>query len=77
MAEVDTHDWDEFLKARNELEGANEYHISLLDKYSASTTRPGQPLSITSNAAKAELEAAEERLILARERMRLAEERLR
>ena len=77
MPELDTHDWDEFLKARNELEAANEYHIGLLDKYSSNTIRPGQPLSITTNAAKAEIEAAEERLILARERMRQAEERLR
>ena len=77
MTELDTYDWDEFLKARNELEAANEYHIGLLDKYTSSTTRPGQPLSVTTKADKAEIEAAEERLIIARERMRQAEARLR
>jgi hypothetical protein len=32
MPEIDTHDWDEFVKARNELEAANGYHLMLIDK---------------------------------------------
>jgi hypothetical protein len=77
MTQPDTHDWDEFLKARNELEAANEYHIGLLDRYTSSTNRPGQPLKVATKAAKAEIEAAEERLDAARDRMRLAQSRLR
>lgn len=77
MPEADTHDWDEFLKARIELEAANEYHIGLLDKYTASTLRPGQPLAVTTEAARSEIEAAEERLTSAREQMRQAQIRLR
>jgi len=30
MPEIDTHDWDEFVKARNELEAANGYHLMQL-----------------------------------------------
>ena len=79
MPEIDTHDWDEFRKARNELEGANEYHLALLDKYTSVSTpiSGGQPISVTTIAAKAEIEEAEERLNAARERMRRAEERVR
>ena len=79
MPEVSTHDWDEFLKARNELEGANEYHLALIDKYTSVSTpiSGGQPISVTTNALKAEIEEAEERLNAARERMRRAQDRVR
>ena len=79
MPEYDTHDWQEFLEARNELEAANEYHLSLIDKYTSVMTpiQPGQPLTIMTQAAKAEIAAAEERLEFARERLRRAQERVR
>ena len=79
MPEISTHDWDEFKKARNELEGANEYHLGLLDKYTSVSTpiSGGQPISVTTSTAKAEIEEAEERLKAARERMRRAEDRVR
>ena len=79
MPEIDTHDWDEFIKARIELEGANEYHLALIDKYTSVSTpiTGGQPISITTSTAKAEIEEAEERLNAARERMRRAEDRIR
>jgi len=79
VPEIDTHDWDEFRKARNELEGANEYHLALLDKYTSVSTSisGGQPISVTTSNAKAEIEEAEERLEAARERMRRAEGRVR
>ena len=76
MPEIDSRDWREFLEARNELEAANEYHISLVDKYTSDTSRPGQPLTIITEAAKAEIEAAAERLDQARERLRLAQTRV-
>ena len=77
MPEFDTHEWQEFLEARNELEAANEYHISLTDKYTSDTTRPGQPLTILTASAKAEMEAAESRLEATQDRLRLAQGRLR
>ena len=79
MPEFDTREWQEFLEARNELEAANEYHISLVDKYTSRTTaiQPGQPLTVMTQAAKAEIAAAEERLELARDRLRRAQERVR
>ncbi len=79
MPEISTHDWDEFIKARNELEAANEYHLELIDKYTSVSTpiSGGQPISVTTSAAKAEIEEAEERLNAARERMRRAQERVR
>ena len=66
------------MKARNELEGANEYLIDLMDKYTSTTTvlQPGQPLTVITKAAKAEIEAAEQRLDSARDRLRLAQEQL-
>lgn len=78
MAEISTHDWDEFIKSRNELEAANEYHLALIDKYTSSSTpiSAGQPISVTTSDAKVEIEEAEERLIAARERMRQAQERI-
>ncbi len=78
MPEITTHDWDEFRKARNELEAANEYHLQLIDKYTSASTpiKSGQPISVTTSSAKVEIEEAEERLIAARERMRLAQERV-
>ena len=76
MPEFDTHEWQEFLEARNELEAANEYHIGLMDKYTSDTTRPGQPLTVITDSAKAEIEDAESRLDAARERLRLAQARL-
>ncbi len=78
MSEYDTHEWQEFIEARNELEAANEYHISLVDKYSSHTTfmSAGEPLTVMSEAAKSEMAAAEERLEAARERFRLAQGRL-
>ena len=74
-----THDWDEFIKARNELEAANEYHLGLIDKYTSVSTPigGGQPISITTSDAKVEIEEAEERLVAARERMRRAQEAVR
>ena len=79
MPEIDTHDWDEFIKARNELEAANEYHLKLIDKYTSSSTpiSEGQPIAVTTSDAKEEIVQAEERLIEARERMRRAQERVR
>ncbi len=79
MAEISTHDWDEFIKARNELEAANDYHLELVDKYTSSSTpiSGGQPISVTTGAAKAEIAEAEERLNAARERMRRAQDRVR
>ena len=49
MPEISTHDWDEFVKARNELEAANEYHLALIDKYTSVSTpiSDGRPLSVT------------------------------
>ena len=78
MPEYDTHDWAEFLEARNELEAANEFHIGLMDKYTSVTTviQPGQPLTVTTKNVQAEIEAAEERVTAARERLRQAQERL-
>lgn len=78
MPEIDTHDWDEFVKARNELEAANEYHLALIDKYTSSSTpiSAGQPISVTTSDAKTEISEAEERLVAARERMRRAQERV-
>ena len=78
MPEISTHDWDEFLKARNELEAANEYHLALIDRYTSSSTpiSRGQPISVKTNALKAEIEEAEERLDAARERMRRAQDRV-
>ena len=76
VSEIETREWQEFLEARNELEAANEYHIGLMDKYTSDTTRPGQPLTIITDAAKAEIEAAAERLDEARDRLRLAQARL-
>ena len=75
--EMDSREWREFLNARNELEAANEYHISLIDKYTSDTSRPGQPMTIVTQAAKAEMEEAANRLEFARERLRLAQKRLR
>ncbi len=79
MPEISTHDWDEFIKARNELEAANEYHLELVDKYTSVSTpiSGGQPISVTTSAAKVEIEEAVERLNEARERMRRAQERIR
>ena len=79
MPEISTHDWDEFIKARNELEAANEYHLELIDKYTSVATpiSGGQPISVTTSAAKVEIEEAEERLNAARERMRRAQDRIR
>ena len=79
MAEISTHDWDEFVKARNELEAANEYHLGLIDKYTSVSTpiSGGQPIAITTSDAKFEIEEAEERLVAARERMRRAQEAVR
>ena len=79
MPEISTHDWDEFIKARNELEAANEYHLALIDKYTSSSTpiKAGQPISVTTSEAKIEIEEAEERLIAAQERMRRAQDRVR
>ena len=79
MPEISTHDWDEFIKARNELEGANEYHLQLIDKYTSASTpiSAGQPISVMTSDAKAEIAEAEERLNEARERMRRAQERVR
>ncbi len=79
MPENDTREWQEFLEARNELEAANEYHIGLEDKYTSVTTaiQPGQPLTIMTQTAKAEIAEAEERLELARDRLRRAQERVR
>ena len=79
MPQIDTHDWDEFVKARNDLEAANDYHLMLIDKYTSSSTpiRGGQPISVTTSDAKAEIEDAEERLAIAQERMRRAQERVR
>jgi len=79
MPEISTHDWDEFKKARNELEGANEFHLALLEKYTSVSTpiSGGQPISVTTSNAKAELEEAEERLNAARDRMRRAQDRVR
>ncbi len=74
--EMDSREWREFLNARNELEAANEYHISLIDKYTSDTARPGQPMTIVTQAAKAEMEEAANRLEFARERLRLAQRRL-
>ena len=78
MPEISTHDWDEFIKARNELEASNEYHLALIDKYTSVSTpiRGGQPISVTTSTAKAEIEEAEERLNAARERMRRAQDRV-
>lgn len=78
MTEISTHDWDEFIKARNELEAANEYHLALINKYTSASTpiTSGQPISITTSAAKAEIDDAEERLNAARERMRRAQGRI-
>lgn len=78
MPENSTHDWDEFIKARNELEAANEYHLALIDKYTSVSTpiSAGQPVSVTTSAAKVEIEEAEERLNAARERMRRAQDRI-
>ena len=78
MPEYDTHAWREFMAARNELEGANEYLIGLTDKYTSTTTvlQPGQPLTIITKAAKAEIEAAERRLDSARDRLRRAQAQL-
>ena len=79
MPEFDTREWQEFLEARNELEAANEYYLSLVDKYTSVTTaiQPGQPLRVMTAAAKAEMAAAEERLNLGRDRLRRAQERVR
>ena len=79
MPEFSTHDWDEFLKARNELEAANEYHLGLIDKFTSASTPigGGQPISVMTNAIKAEIQEAEVRLNAARERMRLAQDRVR
>ena len=79
MPEFDTREWQEFLEARNELEAANEYHLSLVDKYTSVTTtiQPGQPLTVMTQAAKAEIAAAEERLEFARDRLRKAQDRVR
>ena len=79
MPENDTREWQEFLEARNELEAANEYHIGLVDKYTSVTTaiQPGQPLTIMTQTAKAEIAEAEERLEMARERLRRAQQRVR
>ncbi len=78
MPENSTHDWDEFIKARNELEAANEYHLALIHKYTSvsSPISGGQPVSVTTSAAKVEIEEAEERLTAARERMRRAQNRI-
>ncbi len=78
MPEIDTHDWDEFVKARNELEAANEYHLALIDKYTSASTpiSSGQPISVTTNDAKTEIAEAEERLEVARDRMRRAQDRV-
>jgi len=78
MTEINTHDWDEFVKARNELEAANVYHLGLIDKYTSVSTpiSGGQPISVTTSSAKVEIEEAEERLNAARERMRRAQERV-
>ena len=78
MPEISTHDWDEFVKARNELEAANEYHLALIDKYTSVSTpiSDGRPLSVTTRAAKVEIEEAEERLNAARERLRRAQNRI-
>ena len=79
MPEISTHDWDEFIKARNELEAANEYHLELINKYTSASTpiSGGQPISVTTSAAKVEIAEAEERLNAARERMRRAQDRIR
>ncbi len=78
MPDISTHHWDEFIKARNELESANEYHLALLDKYTSVSTpiSGGQPLSVTTSAAKVEIEEAKERFKAAWERMRRAQNRL-
>ena len=78
MPEIDTRAWQEFLEARNELEAANEYHIGLVEKYTSVTTaiQPGQPLTVMTQAAKAEIAAAEERLDFARDRLRRAQDRV-
>ena len=77
MSEFDSREWREFLEARNELEAANEYHISLIDKYTTDSNRPGQAMTVITKAAKAEMEAAAERLDQARDRLRIAQARLR
>ena len=73
-----TDDWDEFIKARNELESANEYHLALLDKYtSVSTPTSGShPLSVATSLAKVEIKKAKDRFNAAWERMRRAQDRL-
>ena len=76
MAELDSREWREFMNARNELEAANEYHISLIAKYTADTARPGEPMKLITQAVKDEIEAAENRLEFARERLRLAQRRV-
>ncbi len=79
MTEISTHDWDEFIKARNELEAANEYHLALHDRYTSVSTpiSTGQPISVTTSDARVEIEDAEERLEAARVRMRRAQDRAR
>ena len=79
MQENSTHDWDEFIKARNELEAANDYHLALIDKYTSASNPIGaaQPISVTTAAAKNEIEEAEARLETARDRMRRAQDRVR
>ena len=78
MPELDSRDWREFLEARNELEAANEYHISLVEKYTSVTTiiQPGQPLTVMTQSIKTEIAAAEERLDQARDRLRRAQQRV-
>ena len=78
MSQYETRDWQDFIEARNELEAANEYHISLVDKYTSNTTiiSPGQPMTIMTEAVKAEMAAAEERLNAAREGLRRAQEKV-
>jgi len=45
MAKISTNYWDEFIKARNELEAANAYNLALIYKYiSVSTPISGQPI---------------------------------
>ena len=66
------------MEAKNELEAANEYHISLMNRYTSVTTalQPGRPLDVVSEAAKAEIKGAEEWLVAARDRLRKAQTQL-
>ena len=78
MPEYDQRAWRDFLEAKNELEAANEYHISLMNRYTSVTTalQPGRPLDVVSESAKAEIKAAEERLDDARDQLRRAQAQL-